>query len=373
MKLSRLGSLGAVAATAVLALSACGAAPEKAPSEAEQSENTTTTDEVAEPAEGAESALKACMVAGLPRLEDKSFNESAWEGFNRAKEDFGVEIVVVETSADSDYEPAIQNFVAEGCGLIVGVSFMMTPQMDEAAAANPDIKFALVDDVFPSDLPNAKGIVFDTAEASYLAGYAAAGVSTTGKVGTFLGGKMAPTMLFADGFYDGVQKYNEAHGDDVQVLGWDKDAQDGMATGDFEDVAKGKQFSEQLIQQGADVLLPVAGTVSTGALAAAKESGDTAVIWVDTDGYYSEPTYASLILTSVMKQIGNAVYDTIESIVNGTFTNENYIGTLANEGVGLAPWHDFEDVVGPQLDEEIANLRQQIIDGEIVVESPSSP
>lgn len=371
MKTSRIVALVAAAASAGLALSACGAAPDKATEQSEP-EAQSTPAESADKTEGS-GDLKACMVAGLPRLEDKSFNESAWEGFNRAKDDYGVDISVVETTSDGDYEPAIQNFVAEGCELIVGVSFMMTPQMDEAAEANPDIKFALVDDVFPTDLPNAKGIVFDTAEASYLAGYAAAGVSTTGRVGTFLGGKIAPTMLFADGFYDGVQQYNETHGTDIKVIGWDKDEQDGMATGDFEDVAKGKQFSEQLIEQGADVLLPVAGTVSTGALAAAKESGDTAVIWVDTDGYYSEPTYGSIILTSVMKQIGNAVYDTIESVINDNFTNENYIGTLANEGVGLAPWHDFEETVGPELNQEIDDLRQQIIDGDIVVESPSAP
>lgn len=371
MKSSRIFALGAASISAALLLSACGKAPDTTASgpitEAEQS---TAESETAPESSG---DLKTCMVAGLGSLQDKSFNESAWEGFKRAEADFGVEIAVVETFADSDYEPAIQNFIGEGCDLIVGVSFMMTPQMDEAAAANPDVKFALVDDVFPSDLENAKGIVFDTAEASYLAGYAAAGVSTTEKVGTFLGGKMAPTMLFADGFVDGVLKYNEAHGADVEVIGWDKADQDGMATGDFEDVAKGKQFSQQLIQQGADVILPVAGKVSTGALAAAKEAGDTAVIWVDTDGYFSEPGYAEFILTSVMKQIGNAVYDTIGSMVDGEFTSDNYVGTLANEGVGLAPWHDFEDVVGEQLNREVEELRQQIIDGEIVVESPSAP
>lgn len=371
MKSTRPAILTAVAAVAALSLSACGSAPDLSGSGSEQSTDTNQSSDGAASAGGAD--LKACMVAGLGTLQDKSFNESAWEGFNRAKEDLGVEIAVVETFADSDYEPAIQNFISEGCDLVVGVSFMMTPQMDEAAAANPDVKFALVDDVFPTEHDNAKGIVFDTAEASYLAGYAAAGVSTTGKVGTFLGGRMAPTMLFADGFWDGVQKYNEVHAADVQVLGWDKAAQDGMATGDFEDVAKGKQFSEQLIEQGADVLLPVAGKVSTGALAAAQAAGNTAVIWVDTDGVISEPNYSDVILTSVMKEIGNAVYDTIKSLVDGNFTSDNYVGTLANEGVGLAPWHDFEDVVGPELNQEVENLRQDIIDGKIVVESPSAP
>ena len=108
-------------------------------------------------------------------------------------------------------------------------------------------------------------------------------------------------------------------------------------------------------------------------MAAASEVPGTSIIWVDVDGYYSEPDYASLMLTSVLKEVGNAVYDTVAEAVGGQWTGQDYIGTLANDGVGLAPWHDFEDSVPEELDNALVALREQIISGEIVVESPSAP
>ncbi len=354
----------AVPAAAALALAGCGQAPTKGGEtpESEQSGDAVNASDV-----------KVCMVAGLGGLDDKSFNESGYEGLKRAEKDMGVKVKVSETFSDADYVPHIENMVNEGCALVIGVSYMMTEAITDAAKQYPNVKFALFDDVIPEDLPNAKGIVFNTAEATYLAGYLASGMSETGRVGTFMGGKIAPTMLFADGFADGVQRYNQDNDADVKLIGWDKAKQDGMATGDFEDIQKGKHFSEQLIQQGADVIMPVAGVVSSGALAAAREAGNTSVIWVDVDGYYSEKDYRDLILTSVLKQIGNALYTTVEELVAGEFSSEDYIGTLENEGVGLAPYHDFEDKVPDELNAQIDSLRQEIIAGTTVVESPSAP
>lgn len=342
-------------------MSSCGAAPETAAEQSADGSSTSASD------------VKVCMVAGLGGLDDKSFNQSGWEGLQRAKEELGVEIAVSETFSDSDYVPQIQIMVDEGCDLVIGVSYMMTDAITDAAKKYPDVKFALVDDVIPENLPNARGVVFNTAEATFLAGYLAAGMSETDAVGTFMGGKIVPTMLFADGFVDGVKKYNEDHDSDVLVIGWDKEAQDGMATGDFEDVAKGKNFARELINQGADVLMPVAGVVGTGALSAARDSGDTAIIWVDVDGYLTETQYSDLFLTSVLKEIGNALYTTVEELVAGEFSSEDYIGTLENQGVGLAPWHDFEDRIPAELKAELQTVREQIIDGQIIVESPSAP
>ena len=129
--------------------------------------------------------------------------------------------------------------------------------------------------------------MFDTAQASFLAGYLAAGVSKTGVVATFGGGNQPPVTLFMDGFVDGVAKYNEVHGTAVRALGWDKAKQDGAFTGDFEDINKGKALAEGFIDQGADVILPVAGQVGEGAASAALERGGVSVIWVDSDGYES--------------------------------------------------------------------------------------
>lgn len=364
MKKQRFAAVGATAAAVALLVSACGSTQE------------STGGETQSPTEGAsaeQTDFKACMVAAVGGLDDKSFNQSANEGLRRAESELGVQVSVAETQTQADYAPNITNMVTEGCDLIFGISWEATDQLEAAAAENPEIKFALVDGTVNPDLENAKGLVFDTAQATYLAGYAAAALTQTGTVATFLGGKMPPTMLFADGFYDGVAKFNEDNDAEVRLLGWDKSAQDGMATGNFEDVARGKQFTEQLIQQGADIIMPVAGSVSQGALAAAAATPGTAIIWPDVDGYYSEPSHANLMLTSVLKQVGNAVYDTVEEALTDQWTKADYIGTLANDGVGLAPWHDFEDQVPAELDEKLTELRQQIIDGEIVVESASAP
>lgn len=366
MKDMRLGALSAGLVAVAMMAGACGAAPSDNADNAKQSDSGSES-----PSGNAD--FKACMVAALGGLDDKSFNQSGYEGLKRAEKELGVEIAVSETFSQADYVPQIANMVTEGCDLVIGVSWEASEAIHEAAEANPDTLFALVDDAVDVDVPNAKGLIFDTAEATYLAGYAAAAFTQTGKVGTFLGGKMPPTMLFADGFADGIDRYNEDNNADVVLLGWDKAAQDGMATGDFEDVAKGKQFSLQLIEQGADIILPVAGAVSTGALAAARENPGTSVIWVDVDGYDSEPEYRELMLTSALKEIGNAVFDTVAEAVEGNWTGTDYIGTLENNGVGIAPWHDFADRVPEGLDQKLEELRAKIISGEIVVESPSAP
>lgn len=352
---------GAVAAVAALGLAACGSAPDKDGGQSGSESGSASSD------------VKACMVSDSGGFQDKSFNESGHKGLMQAKDELGVAVDQAESKSDADYVPNLDNMVQGGCDIIIGIGFMMADAMDEAAAANPDVKFALVDSGFENEHDNAKPLLFNTAEASYLAGYAAADMSTTQKIGTFLGVNLPSTAIFADGFEDGMAKYNEEHSADVELVGWTKADQNGMATGDFEDVSKGKQFTEQLIKQGVDVVMPVAGPVGKGALAAAQENEGTMVIWVDADGVETNPEYADVILTSVLKEISAAVFDVIKSVVDDNFSSEPYVGDLANGGVGIAPWHDFADKVSPELDDEIAQLKQDIIDGTIVVQSDSTP
>ncbi|MFT0762715.1 BMP family ABC transporter substrate-binding protein [Scrofimicrobium sp. R131] len=362
---------GAIAAVAALSLAACGQAPAE---QSSPSGDTTQSDAGAAPS----SDVKACMVSDSGGFDDKSFNQSGHEGLMRAKDELGVAVDQAESQSDQDFVPNINNMVQGGCDIIIGVGFLMADAMDQAAAEHPDVKFALVDSTFASQaegvdgLPNARALVFNTAEASYLAGYAAAAM-TTDKVGTYLGANLPTTAIFADGFADGIAKYNEVHGKDVELVGWDKAKQEGMAVGNFEDVPKGKQFTEQLIEQGARVIMPVAGPVGAGTLAAAKDSADTWVVWVDADGVETQPEYKDIILTSVMKDIGNAVFDTIKAVQDGSFDANPYIGTLENGGVGIAPWHEFEDVVPQEIKDEIDQLKQDIIDGKIVVETVNAP
>lgn len=314
----------------------------------------------------------ARMVTNSGGLDDRSFNQSSWAGLQEAQEQFGIDAQVLVSTGETDLAPNVTQAVDSGCGFVLTVGYELADATLEEAAAHPETHFAIVDETVEAE--NVKPIVFDTAQASYLAGYLAAGTSKTGTVATFGGGNQPPVTLFMDGFVDGVAAYNAAHGTGVRVLGWDKAAQDGVFTGDFEDINKGKTVTQGFIDQGADVILPVAGQVGEGAAAAALENGGVSLVWVDNDGYETLPEeYRPIVLTSVLKNTGDAVVQIVGDDLDGTFSAEPYVGTLANNGVALAPLHEFEGVVDPELVAEIEVLKARIVDGSIVVESPSAP
>jgi basic membrane protein A and related proteins len=294
-----------------------------------------------------------------------------------AEASLGIETVLVESQSDADYATNVGGLVQQGCNLTIGVGFLLEDAIQTAAEENPDSNFALIDSAFsdaefnPVELDNAKPILFNTAEAAFLAGYLAAGMTETGTVATFGGIQIPSVAIFMDGFSDGINKYNEDEGADVQLLGWDKEAQNGSFSGDFDNQSQGQTLTEQFIAQGADIIMPVAGPVGLGAAAAAEAADGVRIIWVDSDGYVTTD-YGPLMLTSVMKQIGPAVEDTIAESVE-SFTNEPYVGTLENEGVGLAPFHDFEGEVPQELSDKIEEYKQQIISGDLMVETPNAP
>lgn len=323
---------------------------------------------------GGDSDLCAQMVTNSGGLEDRSFNQASWAGMQQAQEELGVEANVLVSTSETDLAPNVEAAVGTGCGFVLTVGYELAAPTQEQAEANPDVQFAIVDETVEGD--NVRPIVFDTAQASFLAGYLAAGVTETGTVATFGGGNQPPVTLFMDGFVAGVDAYNEAHDVDVEALGWDADEQDGTFTGDFENVASGQATAQALIDQGADVILPVAGQVGEGAFLASLDSDDAAlVIWVDSDGYDTLPEeYRPLLLTSVLKNTQAFVVEAIADLADtGEITSEPLVGTLENEGVGLAPYHDLEDRVSPELQSELDDLQRQIIDGELTVESPSAP
>ncbi|UVI35104.1 BMP family lipoprotein [Brevibacterium spongiae] len=320
----------------------------------------------------------ACMVSDSGGWDDQSFNQSGKEGLENAVKNLGIEEKDAESQGDADFKPNVDNMVQAGCNLTFGVGFLLEDTIQEAAEANPDLNFALIDSTFsdadgkPVTIDNAKAVVFNTAEAAYLAGYVAAATSKSGKVGTFGGIQIPSVTIFMDGFSDGVDKFNEDNKKDVKLLGWNKEKQDGSFSGDFENQGQGQELTKQLISQGADVVMPVAGPVGLGAAAAAKEAGDVSLVWVDSDGYESTE-YGDIMLTSVVKQISQAVEDTIKEGTEDKFSNEPYVGTLENEGVGLAPYHDFEDKVPEDVKKKVEDLKKQIVDGSLVVESESTP
>ena len=314
----------------------------------------------------------ARMVTNSGGLDDRSFNQSSWAGLQAAQADDGIEAKVLVSTSETDLAPNVEQAVASGCGFVLTVGYELAAATQEQAAAHPDVDFAIVDETVEGD--NVKPILFDTAQASYLAGYLAAGTSKTGVVATFGGGNQPPVTLFMDGFSDGVDAWNAAHGASVTLLGWSKEAQDGSFTGDFEDVNKGKQLAQALIDQGADVIMPVAGQVGEGAASAALDAGGVSVIWVDNDGYDTLPAdYRPIMLTSVIKDTQAAVQQIAVSSTDDSFRSEPYVGTLDNGGVDLAPFHDLASSVTPELSAELDALRAEIVSGEVVVDSPSAP
>ena len=208
--------------------------------------------------------------------------------------------------------------------------------------------------------------MFSTDQAAFLAGYVAAAMTETGTVGTYGGINLPTVNIFMKGFQLGIEQYNEDNGTDVQLIGWDNAADDGLFTGDFEDEAKGRATTQTLLDQGADIIMPVAGPVGLGSIAAIEAAGsDAKLIWVDTDGCVSVEESCDLFLTSVMKNMDVAVHDVTVAAADDEFEGGTNLGTLENDGVGIAPFHEFDDEVPQELKDRIEELRQQIIDGEI--------
>lgn len=370
----RNAKIAALISGTALLVAACGEAPDE---NGEDDEAGTDGAEETEAAEG-NPDFTACMVTDEGGIDDQSFNQAAADGLESAASAgaIGPDPNIVESNAAADYAPNLSNLVQEDCGIIVTVGFLLADATVTSANDNPDERYAIVDNLFGEDAglenDNVKSLVFNTHEAAFLAGYVAAGYSETGTVGTWGGAQLPTVTIFMDGFADGVAHYNEARDEEVELIGWDKEAQDGQFVGDFSDTATALQISENMIQEGADVIMPVAGPLGAQTATAAQDAGDTAVIWVDTDGTVSAPEFTDVLLTSVMKGISVAVEDAVTTTANGEFSSEPYVGTLENGGVGLAPYHEFDDELSDELKTEVQELRDQIISGEIEVESPAA-
>ncbi|MDO5681738.1 MAG: BMP family ABC transporter substrate-binding protein [Propionibacteriaceae bacterium] len=362
--------LPALVGASVLALSSCAAPPQQGGS---------TTAAPGSGGAGGDGAFKACMVSDAGGFDDKSFNQTSHKGLTDAKSQLGIETGQVESSNTADFAKNIQSMVDAKCNIIITVGFLLSDDTMAAAKANPNIHFAIVDDnpEGAAEVKNLKPLVFNTAESSFMAGYLAASQTKTGKVGTFGGMKIPTVTIFMDGFAQGVTYHNQQKNTDVQVLGWDAGRQDGQFVpqpNPFENVAGGLQTAQNLTSQGADILFPVAGPAGEGALQAAKASGGNVnAIWVDTDGCESASEYCANIMTSVYKGMDVAVLDAIKAAKDGTFTNDPYVGTLANEGTGLSPFHEFDGKISAETKAELDKISADVESGAIKIESASQP
>jgi basic membrane protein A len=357
--------LGASAAlvSLILVLAAC----QSSGTSAEESAAASTG---ASAAPSGSAAFLACEVTDTGGVDDKGFNQTAHDGLVKAETDLGIQIKLLESSAATDYAPNLKTFADEGCDLIVTVGFLLGPATQAAAVLHPDIKYAIVDFAYTPAIPNILGLVFDTKSASMLQGYLAAGMSTTGVVGTFGGIQIGPVVDFMNGYAAGINYYNKQKQKSVKLLGWVPAKQTGSFTTDFTDIAKGKATAEGLMQEKADVIFAVAGPVGQGAMAAVKDNGSALnpaplFIGVDVDQFISVPGFESIMLSSELKRIDNAVYAAIQTAMAGDFTTNLYVGTLANDGVGMAPYHDLDSKVPADLKSEIDALKAALIDGSV--------
>jgi basic membrane protein A len=356
-------SLVAMGALAALVMTGCGAAPEEPGT-----------------ADGAASDFLPCAVSDLTGFDDNDFNELTYNGVKAAADAFGVETKATESASEDQYAGNIDALIGEGCDFIVTVGFALATATRDAAQVNTDVNFGLIDstvtndDFSPLELDNVKPVLFDTAQAAALAGYLAAGASKTGVVGTYGGMPFPSVTVFMDGFADGITHYNEVHGTSVTLLGWDKQAQDGLFVGSFDDQNQAKTLTDGLLDQNVDVIMPVAGTLFKASIEAMIDRGsEGAIIGVNSDAFESAPEYKSFYLTSVLKNLTTAAEEVTTAAGNGEFDNSPYVGTLENGGVGIAPTHDWESRLDPALLAEVEQLEADIISGAFTVESPSSP
>jgi|tagenome__1003787_1003787.scaffolds.fasta_scaffold20897774_2 basic membrane protein A len=374
----RLVALGAASAMFFAACSGGGATT--APASAPASASASTAPESMAPESSAPasasasasadySAWKACVAFDTGGLGDKGFNDLAKKGLDDAKA-LGFQTAYSEAQGATDYAANIQRLIDEGCNSIVTVGFNQAQATVEAVKANPDIAFSQVDSVWDEATngptpANFTGLDFQIDEAGTLAGYLAAGFSKSGKIGTYGGQQFPGVTRFMDGLAAGINIYNEKKGTKVELLGWDAAKQTGTFVGGdnpWGDPAKGEQLAKSFLDQGADIVHPVAGATGNGTIKAMMEAGKWA-IGVDTDQAISLSEYADAILTSSQKVIDVAVLDTFKANAAGDTGGHSYVGTLKNNGVTISPFHKLDGQVSADLKAGIEQLRADIASG----------
>jgi basic membrane protein A len=328
----------------------------------------------------ASSTFNACEVTDTGGIHDESFNQAAYDGMlNAAKADKAIKTHYLSSKAVTTYVPFINTFLHSNCGIIVTVGFDMATATLKAAIANPKQKFTIVDNTYTKVYKNLLALHYDTNQDAFLGGYLAAAMSKsgisglkTGVVGTF-GGQNIPTVdVYMDGWVAGVYYYNKINHAHIRVLGWTPAPGSkpgslkgsGLFTNTFTDQGKGFTDGKTLLAEGADIIFPVAGDVGLGAAEAVKDAGaGHAMEWVDTDGCLLATKYCPLFITTVEKGIEASVEDAVLSAAHGTFKGGQYNGTLANNGVSLAPYHEWASRIPLKVKKAITAMKKQIEKG----------
>ncbi|HEV2471511.1 MAG TPA: BMP family ABC transporter substrate-binding protein [Chthonomonadales bacterium] len=302
------------------------------------------------PAKAGKIDVRAALVLDTGGVDDKSFNANAWAGMQRAIQGGGVEGKYVESRTPSDYETNLTQFAAQGYDIIFAVGYKMQDAVKAVAPQFPDIKFVLVDGAAPN-LPNCASLLFREEQGSYLAGFLAASMTKTHKIG-FVGGEQIPLIRKFEAGYDAGARTADPT---VQVV--------SAYTGDWDDLLKGKSQAEQEFANGADIIYHAAGKAGLGVIEAAREKGPGYyAIGVDAD---QDDVAPGRVLTSMMKRLDIAVYDEIEQARKKRFAPGNHIFGLREGGVSLSPMKYTKQDIPPQVLQRLKTLQEMIIEGKV--------
>jgi basic membrane protein A len=319
------------------------------------------------PANAAVKKQKVCVALDTAGINDKSFNQTSYEGAKAAKAaGYASTIEYLPAKSTADFAPNIQKFVDKKCTMIIGIGYLLGDAMKAAATKNPGINFAIVDQ--PSGpASNLKGIEYSTDENAFLVGYFAAAMSKTGKVATYGGIPIPPVTIWMDGYAYGVKYYNQVNDKNVTLLGWDPKTQTGKMLGGFEATAEALAASIAFEQQGADYIFAVAGGMQTVTAKNSMSSKKSNVIWVDATVMGTGPQYASVTPISATKGLKEGVLATIKEAYDGKFTNTAYLGTLKNKGVGYVITPSWSKKVPAKLQAELKDLAADVGAGIITI------
>lgn len=306
--------------------------------------------------------VKVGLVTDVGRINDKGFNQSAYEGMEAAKAAAPTcfETDYIETTSQSDYAANIAQFTDSGSNVVIGVGFLLGDSLGTAAIENSDVKFISVDGVPnpPNDtswMTNGESLFFAEDQAGYMAGVLAASMSKANHIGV-VGGLVVvpPVERFVEGYIDGAKSVNP----DITV--------DFVYTTSFVDPPQGSNAAQQMIDGGADVIFGAGGLTGNGALEAACQADGVYAIGVDTDQYETLPSVQKCILSSATKNVSGAVRDSLLRIAGGTFTPGFHTDNAATNGIGLAPFHEKDADVPADVKALLETTLAGLADGSIV-------
>jgi len=301
--------------------------------------------------------FKVGLVTDVGRINDRSFNQSAWEGVLKAQTDLHLgekDVKYIETQDAKDYADNMAQFIDAGYQVIVTVGFALSDATVEAAKNNPDILFIGVDQFQGETLPNLTGLIFHEDQSGYLAGVLAASMSKSGTIAAVLGTDLVPPVVaFNEGYVAGAKSVNP----DINVISTYHPGEISQA---FVDPEWGAATAKQAIDQGADVVFGAGGITGNGALQEVATHEGLYCIGVDTDQWNTVPAAQPCLISSAMKLITPAVADLIAQAQAGTFPGGNYFGAA-----GLAPYHDFDSVIPQEVKDLLIKTKKGLDDGSI--------